>query len=159
MNSTPIDAFNVESSIEIHLPMLEAIGQDRLLDLSPSDDKIYQNLRLNGRPAPELNGIGAELNRPFGDAPAGFFVMENVTEREFGDDDDLVIFEIMAELVGCNQDCVQQLLDLGIPSLGLVQDLADEVNRSLDLVRMPSLLALNDNSRADNSGGRSDVNQ
>ena len=44
-------------------------------------------------------------------------------------------------------------------SLGLVQDLADEVNMSLDLVRMSSLLALNDDSHANNPGGRGDVDQ
>jgi hypothetical protein len=115
-------------------------------------------LRLNGRPAPKLDGIGAELNHPFDNVLAGFFVMENVTEREFGNDSDLVIFEIMAELAGRNQDYVQQLLDLGIPSLGLIQDLVDEVNRSLDLVCMPSLLTLNDNSRTDNPRGRSNAN-
>jgi hypothetical protein len=59
----------------------------------------------------------------------------------------------MAELVGCDQDCVQQLLDMRIPSLGLIQDFANEVNRSLDLVCMPSLLALDDNSHANNPGG------
>ena len=55
--------------------------------------------------------------------------MENATEREFSDYADLVILKVMAELAGCNQDCVQKLLDLGIPSLGLVQDLTEEVNR------------------------------
>jgi len=37
-------ALNVESPIEIHLLMLRAIGRDRLLDLSPFDDKVCQNL-------------------------------------------------------------------------------------------------------------------
>jgi hypothetical protein len=43
-------------------------------------------------------------------------------------------------------------MNLQIPSLGLVQDLVDEVDWSLDLVRMSSILALNDNSRTDNLG-------
>ena len=36
--------FDVKSPIKIHLPMLGAIGQDRLLDLSPFGDEISQNL-------------------------------------------------------------------------------------------------------------------
>ena len=36
--------FDVKSPIKIHLPMLGAIGQDRLLDLSLFGEKIYQNL-------------------------------------------------------------------------------------------------------------------
>jgi hypothetical protein len=58
----------------------------------------------------------------------------------------------MVKLAGCNQNHVQQLMNLWIPSLGLVQDLIDEVDWSLDLVRMSSILALNDNSRTDNLG-------
>ena len=64
----------------------------------------------------------------------------------------------MAELAGCNQDCVQKLLDLGIPSLGLIQELANEVNRLVDLIRMRSLLTLDDDSDADNPGGCGNVN-
>jgi len=44
-------------------------------------------------------------------------------------------------------------------SLGLVRDLADEGNKSLDLVRMTSLLTLDDDSCSNNLGGHNDVNQ
>ena len=36
--------FNVESAIEVDLPMLRAVGRDRLLDLSPFGDEVSQNL-------------------------------------------------------------------------------------------------------------------
>ena len=78
--------------------------------------------------APKLDGVGAELNRPFDDTAVGFFVADDITKRKFGDYDDLVILKIMTELAGCDQDYIQQLLDLRILSLGLVQDLVDEIN-------------------------------
>jgi len=56
---------------------------------------------------PELNGVGAELDRPFDDMAAGFFVAEDITEREFGNHINLVIFEVIAELAGCHQDYIQ----------------------------------------------------
>jgi len=114
-------------------------------------------MQLDSRLAPELNGVGAELDHPFYDAAVGFLIVKDITEGEFSGHGDLVVLEVMAELVGCGQDCVQQLLDMGVLSLGLIQDLADEVNRSLDLVHMSSLLALDDDSHANNLGGRGDV--
>ena len=116
-------------------------------------------MRLDSRSAPELNGVGAKLDSPFDDVAVGFLIAKDITEGEFGGHGDLVVLEVMVELAGCGQDCIQQLLDLGVPSLGLIQDLADEVNRSLDLVHMSSLLALDNDSRANNLRGRSDVDQ
>jgi hypothetical protein len=77
-------------------------------------------MRLNGRSAPELDGVGAELDYPLDDMATSFFVVEDITEGKFGDHDDLVVLEVMAELAGCDQDCVQRLLDLRIPNLGLI---------------------------------------
>jgi hypothetical protein len=38
----------------------------------------------------------------------------------------------VAQLPGGDEDCIQQLVDLQVPSLGLVQDLTDVVHRTLD---------------------------
>jgi hypothetical protein len=65
----------------------------------------------------------------------------------------------MAELTGRDQDRVQQLLDLRVASFGLVEHFADEVDRSLHFVCMPSLLALDDDGRTDNPGHCSNVDQ
>ena len=55
-------------------------------------------MRLDSRSAPKLDGVGAELDRPFDDMAAGFFVAEGITKEEFDDYSDLVILKIMAEL-------------------------------------------------------------
>ena len=63
----------------------------------------------------------------------------------------------MAELLGCDQDSVQQLLDLRIASLRLVQDFANEIHWALDFVRMSSLFLFDDDCCADHPVSRHDV--
>jgi len=58
------NTFNVEGTIEVHLLMLRAISQDRLLDLGPFVNEINQNLRLDGQSAPKLNGVCAIASEP-----------------------------------------------------------------------------------------------
>jgi hypothetical protein len=83
--------------------------------------------------------------------------VEDIAKWELGNHGYLICLEIMAELAGCNQHHVQQPLYLWVPSLRLIQDFADEVNWSLNLVCMSSLLVLNDNSHADNPRSHHDV--
>jgi hypothetical protein len=49
----------------------------------------------------------------------------------------------MFQLSGCNQDGVDQLLNLRVPGLGLIEYLSDEVNRALDFVNVDGFLTLN----------------
>ena len=58
--------------------MLGASSGDGLLDLSPLSDEVNQRLRLNGRSAPEFNGISVELDYTLDDATIGLFVAEDV---------------------------------------------------------------------------------
>ena len=68
-----------------------------------------------------------------------------------------VSLEVMAELPGCDQDSVQQLLDLRTTSLRLIQDLIDEVHWALDFVCVSGLFALDNNGRAEHPVGHRDV--
>ena len=65
----------------------------------------------------------------------------------------------MAELPGRNKDSVQQLLDLWISSLRLVQDFADEVDRVLNFIGVPSFFSFNDDGSTDDMVGCSNVDQ
>ena len=96
----------VESTVKVHHPVLEASSGDGLLNLSPLSDEISKHLRLDGRPASKFDGVSAELNCPLDDAAIGLFVAENVPQRELGDHGDLVILEVVLELSRCNQNCV-----------------------------------------------------
>ena len=82
--------------------MLGASSGDGLLDLGPLSDEVNQRLRLNGRSAPEFDGISAELDCPFDDAAAGFLIVENVTERVLRDYHYVVGIEVVVELPGCD---------------------------------------------------------
>jgi hypothetical protein len=55
----------------------------------------------------------------------------------------------MAQLLGCDQYSVKQLLNLRVTSFGFVEDLADEVDKSLDLVDASGFLALDHDGHAD----------
>ena len=98
-----------------------------------------------------------ELDSPLDDVAVGLFVAENVPQRELGDHGDLVILKVVAELARRNQDGVQQLLDLRIMSLGLIKDLADEINQTLHLIGVPGLLTFDHDGCADNARSSDDV--
>jgi hypothetical protein len=61
----------------------------------------------------------------------------------------------MFQFSGCNQDSVDQLLNLRVPSFGLIEHLADEVNKALDFVHVAGFLTLDHDNCGDHAiGGR-----
>jgi len=97
------------------------------LHVYPFGDEIGEHLRFYRLAAPEINGVCAELYRPFNDAAIGFLITEDVAQQILSNNCYMICLKVMAELPGRNKDSVQQLLDLWISSLRLVQDFADEV--------------------------------
>ena len=65
----------------------------------------------------------------------------------------------MAKLPRRNQYSIRQLLELWIPSLRLIQDLADKVDRALNLIGVPGFFSFDDDGSADDTIGCSDVDQ
>ena len=61
--------------------MLGVVDQDRSLHIHPLSDEIIEHLQLDHVARPEVNGIGAKLDRPFDDATADFLIAENVAKR------------------------------------------------------------------------------
>jgi hypothetical protein len=57
----------------------------------------------------------------------------------------------MFQLSRCNQYGVDQLLNLRLPNFGLIEHLADEVNRGLDFVDMAGLLTLDHDDYGDHA--------
>ena len=88
---------DVEGTIKVHRPVLQASSGDGLLDLGPLSDEISELLRLDGKLASKFDGVSAELDSPLDDAAIGLFVVENVPQRELGDHGDFVL-KVMAEL-------------------------------------------------------------
>ena len=73
----------------------------------------------------KVDGLGAELDRPFNNAAAGFLVAEDVTKWVLSDYYYVVGIKVVAELPGCDQDGIQQFLDLWVASLRLVKYFTD----------------------------------
>jgi hypothetical protein len=59
----------------------------------------------------------------------------------------------MFQLSGCNQYGIDQLLNLRLPSFGLIEHLADEVNRALDFVHVAGFLTLDYDDCGDHAIG------
>jgi hypothetical protein len=57
----------------------------------------------------------------------------------------------MFQLSGCNQDDIDQLLNLRVPGFGLIEHLADEVNRALDFVHVAKFLTLDHDDYGDHA--------
>jgi hypothetical protein len=61
----------------------------------------------------------------------------------------------MFQLSGCNQDGVDQFLNLRVPSFRLIEHFADEANRALDFVHVVGFLTLDHDDCGDHTiGGR-----
>ena len=86
--------------------MLGASSSDGLLDLGQLSDEISKRLRLDRRPASKFNSVSAELDSLLDDMAIGFFVMEDVPQRELDNHDDLVVLEVIAELVRHDQNSI-----------------------------------------------------
>ena len=100
--------------------MLGVVDRDRSLHIRPLGDEIGERMRLDCVARPKVDGIGAELDRPFNDAAAGFLVAKDVAEWVLSDYRYVVGVKVVTKLPRCDQDGVQQLLDLGVVSLRLV---------------------------------------
>ena len=129
------------------------------MHVGPFGDEIVKDLRFYRLAAPEINGVRAELYRPFNDVAIGFLIMEDVAQWILSNHCYLICLKVMAELPGYNKDSVQQLLDLRIPSLRLVQDFIDEVDRALNYIGVPGFFSFNDDGDTDDTVGCSDVDQ
>ena len=86
--------------------MLRVVDQDRSLHIRPLGDEISECLRFDCVAGPKIDGIGAELDRPFDDAAAGFLIAENVIERVLRDYRYVVVIKVVVELLRCDQDGV-----------------------------------------------------
>ena len=79
---------------------------------------MQENLEL-AQFTPPLLGI-LILSHPFNDAATRFLVTEDVAEWVLYDYYYLIGVKVVVELLRRDQDGIQQLLDMGVVSLGLI---------------------------------------
>jgi hypothetical protein len=63
----------------------------------------------------------------------------------------------MFQLSGCNQYGVDQLLNLWVPGFGLIEHLANEVNKALNFVHVVGFLTLDHDDCGDHAIGGHNV--
>jgi hypothetical protein len=63
----------------------------------------------------------------------------------------------MFQLSGCHKYGVDQILNLSVPSFGLVEHLTDEIDWALNTISVTGLLALDHKDSGDDSISRSNV--
>jgi hypothetical protein len=68
------------------------------LDFGALGHEVGQGLRLDGGAGGVLDVVAHKLERPFGDASHSVAAMDDLTERERGDNGDLKIGEIVLQL-------------------------------------------------------------
>jgi hypothetical protein len=105
-------SFKVQGSIKVHLPVLQLLRRRGLLGLCPLRDEVCEDLGLDGLSWTELKLKFTQLDRPLDDAPHGVAVVQDFTQREAGDDLDLVRLKVMTQLARGDEESVQHLLGL-----------------------------------------------
>jgi hypothetical protein len=78
--------------------MLWLVGQGFHLIFSPLRHETDKCLRPDGRPGLEVEVESSQLHCPFGDAPGGVPIVEDIRQWEISDHRDVVCVEIMAKL-------------------------------------------------------------
>jgi hypothetical protein len=83
--------------------------------------------------------------------PISVLVPDDVPKRKIGPGHHPISVKVMFQLSGCNQDSVDQLLNLRVPGFGLIEYLTDEVNKMLDFVNMAGFLTLDHDDCGDHT--------
>jgi hypothetical protein len=78
-------------------------------------------------------------------------VLDDVPKQKIGLDHHPIFVEVIFQLSGCNQDGVDQLLNLRVPGFGLVEYLIDEINRALDFVNVVGFITLDHDDCGDHT--------
>jgi hypothetical protein len=82
-------------------------------------------------------------------------ISNDVCQWEISLDNHPISVEVVFQLLGCNQDGIDQLLNLRVPGFGFIEHLADEVNRALDFMHVAGFLTLDHDDCGDHTiGGR-----
>ena len=86
---------------------------------------------LNGRPRGIQNALTHQLKCPLCDSSYGILILDDFAKREGCHDHHRVRLEVVMQLPPSDQDSVQELLDLGVASLGIEQDFTNKVYEML----------------------------
>jgi hypothetical protein len=75
-------SFEIQGTIEVHLPGLRLLRRQGLLGLCPLRDEVCKDLGLDGLTWVELELKFTQLDQPLDDAPHGVAVVPDFTQGE-----------------------------------------------------------------------------
>ena len=131
----------------------------RHLDLGPLCNEISQHLGLDGRLGGIQNALTHQLESPLRDPSHGVPVLDDLAEREGHYDRHRMRLEVVTQLPLSNKDGLQEFLDLGVASIGIRQDLANEVHGALYFKSVPLFFSLHHQGSTDHLRGGCNVEQ
>jgi hypothetical protein len=104
----------------------------------PLCNEVSENLALDGVVWLEVELKSSKLCCPLGDIACGVGIVEDGPQRVGGHHHNLMGLELMTALPGRNEYSIKELMRLRIPSLCLMKDLTDVVDRLLDCLDFTS---------------------
>jgi hypothetical protein len=104
----------------------------------------------------KFNIILADLHCPLCNPPCCFFALNDMRQWSIRYDSNSTGQEVVFELPGYHKDCIEQLLNLRVPCLSVLQDLADKVQMLLFDIRR-GFRPFNDDNCTDNGVGSCNI--
>ena len=129
------------------------------MDLGPLYNEISQHLGFDGHSGGIRNALTHQLEFPLRDSSCGIPILDDFAEREGCHDRHWVQLEVVMQLSPGDQDGIQELLDLGVASLGIGQDFANEVYGMLHLEGVSCFFLFYHQGSADHLHGGRKVKQ
>ena len=100
-----------------------------------------------------------QLECPLRDSSYGISILDELTEREGRHNRHRMRLKVVTQLPFGDKDSVQEFLDLGLVSLGIGQDLANEVHGMLHFEGVDLFFSLHHQDGADHLRGGRNVEQ
>jgi hypothetical protein len=98
--------FKVQGAVEVQLLVLWLFRRRGLLGLCPLGEKIGEDLGLDGLSWAELKVEFTQLDQLLDNAPHGVAGAQDFSEREAGNDLDLVRLKVMSPLARRNEESI-----------------------------------------------------
>jgi hypothetical protein len=92
--------------------MIDSLVDTLYTRICPFYNEVYDCFRLDRPPGDEFNIILADLHCPLSDPPCCFLALEDALQWLIRDDLNSVHQEVVFQLPGRHEDCVEQLLNL-----------------------------------------------
>ena len=103
-----------------------------ILGLGPVDEEVGQCLRLDGGAGLVVDGVGGQVDGPFGHSARSISASDDLGQWSCVDHSDWMLLELRLQFLGGKMHAVAHLLVMGVVLLGGRQYFTQVIYRSLD---------------------------